>query len=142
MNLRRRKFTRAYLENGGNASKAAVQAGYSPLNPKQQGLKLLKDKDIRAVIEAEMERQGLTIPALVGKMREGLDATSVRQFNEKGTIIQAPPLTDFPTRKTYLDTAFRLRGALTPVADEPLVGDPVNIAVIVIQERERRGLPA
>lgn len=40
--LRRVLFFRYFLSNNGNASRAAIQAGYSPKSAKQQGYRVLK----------------------------------------------------------------------------------------------------
>jgi hypothetical protein len=40
--MRRLLFFRAFLSNKGNATKAAIEAGYSPKSAKQQGYRTLK----------------------------------------------------------------------------------------------------
>lgn len=47
---RKALFVAAYLDNGGNATQAAISAGYSPKTADQQGSRLLKDVKIKASI--------------------------------------------------------------------------------------------
>jgi phage terminase small subunit len=49
---RKANFIEAYIANGGNATQAAVTAGYSERTAKQQGSRLLTDVDIKAVLDA------------------------------------------------------------------------------------------
>lgn len=49
---RRAKFVEAYLSNGGNATDAAIQAGYSPKTAHVQGSNLLKDIKVSAMLES------------------------------------------------------------------------------------------
>ncbi len=45
---KQRKFCEYYIEFGGNATKAALSAGYSKKSPRQQGSRLLTNDDIAA----------------------------------------------------------------------------------------------
>lgn len=45
---KQRKFCEYYIEFGGNATKAALAAGYSKKSPRQQGSRLLTNDDIAA----------------------------------------------------------------------------------------------
>lgn len=51
-NDRKARFVEAYLSNGGNATDAALQAGYSPKTADQQGSRLLKDVKISELLES------------------------------------------------------------------------------------------
>lgn len=48
---RRALFAEAYIANGGNATDAAIKAGFSPRSAKQRGFELVKDRDFFATIE-------------------------------------------------------------------------------------------
>lgn len=49
---RRAQFVEAYISNGGNATDAAIQAGYSAKTADQQGSRLLKDVKVAAMLES------------------------------------------------------------------------------------------
>ena len=51
---RRRRFVEAYMTHG-NATQAAIEAGYSRATAKQQGSRLLTFVDVRAAIKARVE---------------------------------------------------------------------------------------
>lgn len=68
LNVRQQRFADAYLANGGNATEAAIAAGYSARTAKQQGSRLLTNADLGAYIQerraeesqlARMERDEL-----------------------------------------------------------------------------------
>lgn len=48
---RRARFVEAYLSNGGNASDAAIQAGYSAASSRRQGHRLATDVHILALLD-------------------------------------------------------------------------------------------
>lgn len=49
---RRKRFVEAYLTNGGNATRAAVSAGFSPASAGARGSELVKDREISQLIAA------------------------------------------------------------------------------------------
>lgn len=53
---RRMKFIEALIANGGNATQAAVQAGFSAKTADQQGSRLLKDVKVQAELEARRQK--------------------------------------------------------------------------------------
>lgn len=55
MNARQRKFCDEYLISG-NATDAAIKAGYSPKTAKQIGQRLLTYVDLKQYIDAELEK--------------------------------------------------------------------------------------
>ena len=55
MNTRQRKFCDEYLISG-NATDAAIKAGYSPKTAKQTGSENLAKPDLKAYIETELEK--------------------------------------------------------------------------------------
>lgn len=73
MNTRRRAFVNAYLgEAKGNATKAAVIAGYSEATARQAGSRLLTFPDVKAAIEegqaAANERAGMSAQAIISEL--------------------------------------------------------------------------
>lgn len=50
--LKRAMFVEAYLSNDGNATQAALTAGYSRKTAASQGSRLLKDVNVRALIDS------------------------------------------------------------------------------------------
>lgn len=55
LTLRHKMFVEAFLANGGNATDAALKAGYSPKNPNVSGYVAHKRPDIKAAIDARRE---------------------------------------------------------------------------------------
>ncbi len=53
LNPKQLRFLRAYLLNGGNATQAAIKAGYSKKTAYAQGCRLLKHADVRKAIAGE-----------------------------------------------------------------------------------------
>lgn len=53
---RRQIFVEAYITNGGNATEAAKEAGYSAKTARQQGARLLTDVDVEAQIAKRAEQ--------------------------------------------------------------------------------------
>lgn len=51
---RRQLFVEAYLSNNGNATKAALAAGFSQKTAGQQGSRLLKNVEIRQLLDSKM----------------------------------------------------------------------------------------
>lgn len=48
---RKAAFVEAYIANGGNATDAAIRAGYSPKTADQQGSRLLKDVKVSSLLD-------------------------------------------------------------------------------------------
>ena len=49
-------FATAYVANGGNATKAAIAAGYSPTSARQQAYKLTRNATVQRLIREEQQR--------------------------------------------------------------------------------------
>ena len=124
--LRERKFIKAYIENGGNATQA-----YLVLHPEAKretagelGYRMLKKVDIS--MDELLEMMGTTDAYLNQKLNEGLEATktiSVVPIKPKeaqpstGDLpdatsknIEFVDVEDFAVRHKYLDTALKLKG--------------------------------
>lgn len=69
MNPQRERFVRAYLtEANGNATQAAIQAGYSPKTAAQSASRLLKREDVRQAIGQKLERADLRTEARLRRL--------------------------------------------------------------------------
>ena len=47
----KKRFARNYIANGGNATQAALKAGYSKKSARSQGQRLLTDADIKQMLD-------------------------------------------------------------------------------------------
>lgn len=52
----KKQFARNYIANGGNATQAALKAGYSKKSAYSQGQRLLKDVEIKQILEKEQKK--------------------------------------------------------------------------------------
>lgn len=106
------KFLLAYIDNGGDAMRAAAEVrGYDLTDPKERNAAAkwgcVRLKKLKPTVKEEMEAQGLTDKELIAVLREGLEAIKVVR-SQIGTQINEDP--DYKTRHLYLDTAFKLKG--------------------------------
>lgn len=87
---RRKMFVEAYLANGGNATEAAVEAGYSQRSAGQQGSRLLKDVKISAAIQARREtlmgKYELTSEMVMRTIVQELIFDPAKLYNEDGSL--------------------------------------------------------
>lgn len=76
MNPQHEQFVRAYLTvTNGNATQAAIQAGYSPKTAAQSASRLLKRDDIRQAIGKRLDKADLRTQARLEKLGQIADAT-------------------------------------------------------------------
>lgn len=69
MNPRRKLFVNAYLgEARGNATKAAIAAGYSEHTAKQQGSRLLTKTDVRAAIGLRLKKADIKTDRILERL--------------------------------------------------------------------------
>lgn len=62
MNVKQKKFVDAYIQSGGNATMAAIEAGYSKESAYSQGGRLLKNAEVAEMLKtrlAEMEEKAI-----------------------------------------------------------------------------------
>lgn len=72
---KREKFVENYLSNGGNATKAAEEAGYSPRTARQQGSRLLlTNVDIQQRIKARMADAQVQTNEVIGTLASHMRA--------------------------------------------------------------------
>ncbi|QQG47529.1 MAG: terminase small subunit [Candidatus Woesebacteria bacterium] len=89
---RHQKFVRAFVENGGNATRAAQVAGYGSGDgySRLAGHRLITNDNIKNLVVAEMEATGLGLKSLVRRLRQvifhpqELDGISVTAMNAIG----------------------------------------------------------
>jgi phage terminase small subunit len=123
--LREKKFVKAYIENGGNATQAylAINPEYKGNSAKELGRRMLTKVDLSD--DEIMEEIGLTDSYIYEKIKEGTDATkvvSVIPIKPKEAQENNPELPeansknvdfvdveDFPTRHKYIETYLKLR---------------------------------
>ena len=75
---KRLAFCREYIANGGNATKAYRDAGYSPKGASQSAEKLLRNTEVKADIAARRARQVAVAEVTVHEVVEGLRAHAER----------------------------------------------------------------
>jgi phage terminase small subunit len=99
---RYRTFVSAYVDNGGNATKAAIAAGYSEATAYSQGSRLLKRPEIAEMIAEKVERH---LADLDYSARRTLEenariayADPRRLFNEQGRMLKFSELDENTAR--------------------------------------------
>lgn len=85
-----RLFCYLYVENGGNATQAAKDAGYSSRTAYSQGPRLLENVEVKSLIDnirskAE-EATGASIEATVGTLEQIRKADPKEMFKEDGSL--------------------------------------------------------
>lgn len=127
LTLKERKFIQGFVRLG-NATKAAEAAGYS--SKTRAALRVKGSDNLRKLalpIKQIMDRMGLDDVSLVGKLDEGLDAMLVKTASHEGRITDQVAYVDYPTRREYLDIAFKLRGY--PEKDSDQEVPSINIII-------------
>lgn len=123
MNPKRERFCLLYAECG-NATKAALGAGYSPRTAKSQGARLLTFADIRArILELERERHSELI-ASVEAVQEFLSALMRDEHTAPTHRLKAAEL------------LLRCQGAFLPAPAET-EAESVDEVVIYLPENNR-----
>ena len=74
--------------------------------------RILRRESVQEIMREMMEKTvGLRRADMLRKLREGLDATQVERFADKGRVKSTFTDVDYPTRGRYLDLACRISGA-------------------------------
>lgn len=106
VSTRRALFVEAYIQNGCNASDAAVKAGFSAATAGQQGHRLLKNVQVCALIEqrrADLAKKNeLTTESVLRSLRQALFFDPRKLFDVKGNLKAVQELDE--------DTALALTG--------------------------------
>lgn len=124
---KRKAFIEAFLSNGGNASQAAVEAGFSPHTASRQGGRLLKD--VRVLSELR-QRQGalarkyeLTTEAVIRSISQEMHFDPAKIYNADGSL------------KSVLEMDEDTRMALTSIECEQIGGkDGKGGQVVVVRK--------
>lgn len=89
----RRRFVEAYLANGGNATSAAIQAGYSPKTAYSKGHQLLKEVETGGLLkqrrEQLLERLQLTTERTLRRLVTVMESDLSMFVDAKGKLL--PP---------------------------------------------------
>ena len=99
---------KAFLRNrlaGMNKRQAAIQAGYAPSTASISAKKITDKLSRNKIFIEEMERQGLTVEAIVGEIKRGM---------KEGMHPQHPDQPDNYNRRAYTDMAIKLYGGYAP----------------------------
>ena len=118
---RKKLFAEAYIANGGNASEAAKSAGYSAKTAGAAGCRLLKDVEVKAILDARQtalaNKYELTAEAIIKSIAQELHFDPVHLFRDDGSVK--------PVSEMDADTRMAL------VSIETLqMGDPESPAII------------
>jgi len=89
--VRRSLFIEAYIANGGNATQAAIAAGYSVRDARNRGLRLLKEADIGRQISQRAEKLAtkyeLTTESVIAELSKIVHADPRKMFSADGRLI-------------------------------------------------------
>jgi len=109
---RQRKLIKGMLD-GKPVAQAAREAGYADSVIPTAIYKLIKRPAFLAALGEAMDRAGITDEKLLERLREGLDATTVKIALQNGSAVERA-VPDWDGRHRYLETALRLKQYLTP----------------------------
>lgn len=101
--LKQERAIRIMAENGGNASKAMIQAGYSPVTASTPG-KLTTSKGFIELLDRFLPEKHL-----LSKHRTFLDSKRVTKTYQRGDLKEVVEETD-PNAVKALDMAYKLKG--------------------------------
>jgi len=117
---RKKAFIESYIANGGNATAAAVTAGFSAKTARQQGARLLSNVAIKAEIskraEAVANKYELTSELAARSIVQELSFDPAKLYNENGSLKAITDL-DEDTRMALVGIEFEERGG----GDTPVV---------------------
>lgn len=92
----KKRFARNYIANGGNATQAALKAGYSKKSAYSQGQRLLKDVEIKQILEKEQKKNAEKFEYTIEQSFENLlkaQEVAMKRINPLGG--PNPDLTNF-----------------------------------------------
>ena len=111
---RRLRFVEEYLQNGGNATRAAVAAGFSPATAYSSGGRLLKHVEVSALIRRRRDelatRYQLTTEAVVRSVAQAVFFDPRRLFDPDGRLKK---LCDLDVDTAMGLTSFELKADLS-----------------------------
>ena len=109
-NERRRRFIDAYMVNGGNATQAAISAGYSEKSAHNQGGRLIRNDEVLAGIRRRQEAD------------PKIDSRAQRQ--EFWTRVKNDPTVEMPHRLKASELLGKSQADFIEVRIAPIVTDP------------------
>ncbi len=111
--LRRTVFVEAYITNGGNATEAAREAGFSPKTAASQGQRLLKDAYVSTRIAARAkeiaEKYRMTTELAARSIVQELTFDPAKLYNDDGTLKKVTEL-DEDTRMALTSLEVEMAG--------------------------------
>jgi len=135
--LRREAFVRHYVANGGNATQAAISAGYSPDTAYSQGGRLLKDVEVAAAIEKQRAAIRVRYDISDDRIQQELAgiafATVTMTHDDKGRPFASD--VDYPVKVQALDKLARMGGLYSTKA-ETTTEDGMTVSITI---RKRGG---
>lgn len=95
---RKALFAKAFIANGGNATQAAIAAGYSQKTAHQQGCRLLKDVKVAELVEADRRKAitsaDITVERVLQEVGRLAFADVRKLFDEQGSLKKLHELDD------------------------------------------------
>lgn len=139
LTIKQQKFADEYIINGGNATQAAIKAGYSEKTAKSQGQRLLTNVDVSNLIservkQASDERlmdvtEALVLSAMIAR-GERHEAYSKHYDHLKGEVTKEVTYTmtpDFEERQRSIDHILKVHGAYVDKKEVELTGGVVIV---------------
>lgn len=119
---RRAAFVEAFLLNGGNATDAALRAGFSPKTAYSQGSRLLKNVEISTAIANRQqqlaEKYRLTTDDVIRSISQELHFDPAKIYNADGSL------------KSVLEMDEDTRMALTAIECEEIGGGDTPVTIV------------
>ena len=113
LTIKQRKWLKIYVATG-NATEAAMQVYDCVDRESAAQMGCQNVKKLQGDMAPAMEAMGITVPFLLQKALEGLDAEAIEYAKFEGKITAQTSHVDFPTRQRYLDTVIKLLGGYAP----------------------------
>jgi len=112
------------VENGGNVTKAMIDAGYSP-NTANTPQKLTESDGWQELMDKYLPDE-----KIIQKVDEGLEATrvisAVKGTSANGGTTDFIDVPDYAVRHKYVETSLKIKGKLIEPTDEPI---KVNVTI-------------
>lgn len=106
---RRKLFVEAYIQNGGNATQAAISAGYSDRSARSRGAELVADRDVQKQIETRraetIQKAGLTTEGVLEELRSVVHSDLRTIYRPDGTV---KPPNEWPDEVARAVSAFEV----------------------------------
>lgn len=84
LTARRERFVAEVIKNGGNATQAAIAAGYAKSSAYQRGYELVRNSEIQERIQRAKQRAGITPEVVTGVLAQQLLAEISDVLDEEG----------------------------------------------------------